>query len=92
MKLLGKWVRLADGRTGHVAGSTLDGYTVVIDGKIVIAKDVTAIPPPAAAEHPQPQRTAQRPIATSHEPPPPAIVQNPHGLPVLVSGKWSDPQ
>jgi hypothetical protein len=88
MKMLGKHVRLADGREGHVAGSTIDGYTIVIDGRIVIAapKDVTAIPTPAAPDLPPPQRTAQQPIQTSHEPP--ARVENPNRLSVLVSDKW----
>jgi hypothetical protein len=83
MKLLGKWVRLADGREGHVAGATIDGYTVVIDGRIITAKasEVTAIPPPPAAAHPEPVRTAG-PIRTNHEDMPR------NDLSILVSGKW----
>jgi hypothetical protein len=93
MKMLGKYVRLADGREGHVAGSGIDGLTVIVDGRIVMVlpKDVTAIPPPAAAEHPEPVRTA-RPIATSHEPPPNPFPSRPNPRGVLVDGRWSDPQ
>jgi hypothetical protein len=93
MKLHNKHVRLPDGREGYVAGSGLDGLTVIVDGRIVnvLPKDVTVIPPPAAAEHPQPVRTAQRAIQTHHDEENP-FPNRPHGLPVLVSGKWSDPQ
>jgi hypothetical protein len=92
MKLHNKHVKLPDGREGYVAGSGLDGLTVIVDGRIVhvLPKDVTVISPPAAAEHPQPVRTAQPPIQTSHEPNP--FPSRPHNLPVLVSGKWSEPQ
>jgi hypothetical protein len=94
MKLLGTFVRLADGREGHVAGSTIDGYTIVVDGRIVTAlpKDVTAIPAPYSPPIPEPVRTAQRPIKTSHEEPPNPFPSRPHNLSVLASGKWSDPQ
>jgi hypothetical protein len=87
LKMLGAWVRLPDGREGHIAGSGLDGLTVIVDGRIVHAANatVTVIPAPAAAEHPQPQRAAQN-FQTSHEPPP--RVENPNRLSVLVSDKW----
>jgi hypothetical protein len=94
MKLLGKWVRLPDGREGHIAGATIDGYTVVIDGRIVTAKDVTPIAPPAATEHPEPIRT-QAPIVTHHpldEELPAQVIANPLNMAVLVDGKWSLPQ
>jgi hypothetical protein len=89
MKMLGAWVRLADGRKGHVAGATIDGYTIVIDGRIVTAlpKDVTAIPAPYSPPIPEPERTAQRPIQTSHEEPPPVQrVEIPPGVSVMRNG------
>jgi hypothetical protein len=90
IKSLGTWVRLADGKVGHIAGATIDGYSVIVDGRIVTTKDVTPIPSPAAAEHPEPVRTPQRPIQTSHEPIPFPNRPSPRG--VLVDGRWSDPQ
>jgi hypothetical protein len=68
LKMLGSWVCLPDGSEGHIAGATLDGLTIVVDGRMVIAaaKDVTPIAPPAAAAHPEPQRTVQAPIKTHH--------------------------
>jgi hypothetical protein len=90
LKMLGTWVRLADGRTGHVAASGIDGLVVIVDGRMVTAKDVTPIAPPAAVAHPDPQRSAQRPIQTSHEPNP--FPNRPQGLSVLVNERWSDPQ
>jgi hypothetical protein len=92
LKMHGAHVRLADGRTGFVCGSGIDGLTVHLDeGRIVHAGNatVTVIPAPVAAEHPQPVRSAQRPIQTSHEPP---RVENPNRLSILVAEKWSDPQ
>jgi hypothetical protein len=66
LKMLGTWVRLPDGRSGHVAGMTLDGLSVIIDGRIVMVsmKDVTPIAPPPPAEHPEPVRAPQAPIKT----------------------------
>ena len=82
--------------TGHIVGHSLDGLTVqTTDGRIrsVPPALATVIPAPTPTDPTPLQRTVQRPIQTSHEPPvQPAIVQNPHNLPVLVSGKWSDPQ
>jgi hypothetical protein len=87
MKKLGKWVCLANGKVGHIVGETIDGLTVVVDGRIVHAlpKDVTVIPPPVAPEPPQPQRTVQN-FQTSHEPP--ARVEIPPGGSVMRDGKW----
>jgi hypothetical protein len=95
MKLHNAHVRLADGREGVVVASGLDGLTVIVDGRIVQAANstVTVIPAPAAPDLPPPQRTAQRPIQTSHEEPPRVqVIANPYGLPVLVDGRWSAPQ
>jgi hypothetical protein len=87
MKLHDKHVRLPDGRTGVVVGSGIDGLTVIADGRLVHehASKVEVIEPPAAADPPQPQRTAQN-FQTSHDPPP--RVENPNRLSVLVSDKW----
>jgi hypothetical protein len=76
LKMLGSLVRLPDGRTGHIAGSGLDGVNVICDGRVitVAAADLTAIPPPA---DPLPE---------------PARIANPLNMAVLVSGKWSEPQ
>jgi hypothetical protein len=92
MKLHNKHVRLPDGREGYVAGSGLDGLTVIVDGRIVHvhASAVTVIPGPAAAADPEPVRTPQRPIQTSHEEP--QFPSRPRGLSVLVNDKWSTPQ
>jgi hypothetical protein len=68
----GTHVRLSDGRTGFVCGSTIDGLTVHLDeGRIAhaLAKDVTVIPAPVATDPPPPQRTVQ-PIQTHHAEPP----------------------
>jgi hypothetical protein len=91
LKSLGTWVRLPDGRTGHVVASGIDGLAVQIDGRLVTVKpsDVTPIDPPAA-EYPEPQRSAQAPIQTSHEEPQFPSRPNPRGI--LVDGKWSEPQ
>jgi hypothetical protein len=86
LKMLGSWVRLLDGREGFVAGSTLDGLTVVVEGKIVVAKDVTAIPGPTPTEHPEPQRSAQPAIKTCHAEA--DIVVIPPGMSVLQNGQW----
>jgi hypothetical protein len=90
----GAHVRLPDGKVGHIVGHTLDGVSVVADGRLVHAlpKDVTEIPAPHSPPIPEPQRSANAPIQTSHEPPPAQVIANPNRLPVLVSGKWSDPQ
>jgi hypothetical protein len=89
MKLHNQHVRLADGKVGYVAGSGIDGLTVIVDGRIVHvhASTVTVIPPPAAPDLPPPVRTAQ-PMQTSHEPPP--RIANPNRLSVLVSERWVD--
>jgi hypothetical protein len=88
MKLHNAWVRLPDGREGTVVASGLDGLTIVTEGRIVHAANatVTVIPAPAAPPLPEPVRTAQAAIQTSHEPP--ARVENPNRLSVLVSDKW----
>jgi hypothetical protein len=88
IKLLGTHVRLSDGRTGHVAGSTIDGLSVVVDGRMVIAaaQDVTPIPPPAAADPPPPHRTAQASIKTCHDET--DIVVIPPGVSVMRNGQW----
>jgi hypothetical protein len=92
MKILGVWVRLPDGREGHVAASGIDGLVVIVQGRMVTVKpsDATVIPvpPPLAADLPEPVRTAQRPIQTHH----PLDEMPAHNLSVLVSGKWSEPQ
>jgi hypothetical protein len=91
----GTHVRLSDGRTGFVCGSGIDGLTVHLDeGRIThaLASTVTVIPAPAAPDLPEPVRTPQRLIQTSHEMPPAARVVIPPGMTVLVSEKWSDPQ
>jgi hypothetical protein len=93
LKSLGSWVRLPDGRTGHIAGSGIDGLSVIVDGRIVItaANDVTAIATPAAA-HPELVRVPQRPIQTHHTAEEPQFPSRPQGLSVLVNDKWSTPQ
>jgi hypothetical protein len=92
MKLHNQHVRLPDGREGYVAGSGIDGLTVIVDARIVhaAASTVTVIPPPAAPPLPEPVRTA-KPMQTSHERPIP-FPSRPQGLSVLVSEKWSEPQ
>jgi hypothetical protein len=86
LKSLGTWVRLPDGRVGHVAGMTLDGVAVIIDGRLITAaaKDLTAIDPPAA-EHPEPVRT-QAPIKTCHDEA--EVVVIPPGVSVMRNGQW----
>jgi hypothetical protein len=95
MKMHGAYVRLVDGREGFVVASGLDGLTIhTTEGRVAhaAASTVTAIPTPVAPDPPQPQRSTQRPIQTSHETPPVQRIANPLNMPVLVSGKWSDPQ
>jgi hypothetical protein len=93
LKALGTWVRLPDGRSGHIAGATIGGLTVIVDGRIVIAaaKDVTAIATPAGLPLPEPVRT-QAPIQTHHPLEEPQFPSRPQGLSVLVNDKWSTPQ
>jgi hypothetical protein len=92
MKLHNKHVRLPDGKVGVVVASGLDGLVIVTDGRIVNAleKDITVLPPPAAAPFPEPQRTTQAPIKTHHTAD--DMPADPFGMSVLVSGKWSEPQ
>jgi hypothetical protein len=91
LKMLGSWVRLPDGREGHIAGSGLDGLVIVSEGKIVHAlpKDVTPISPPPSTLSPY-----ARPIQTHHtaDDMPAQRIADPFGMSVLVSGKWSEPQ
>jgi hypothetical protein len=73
LNLLGSWVRLPDGRSGHVAASGIDGLVVIVDGQMVTVKpsEVTAIPAPTAAEHPEAD-----------------VVVIPPGVSVMRNGQW----
>jgi hypothetical protein len=89
LKLLGSWVRLPDGREGHIASFGIDGVSVQIGGRLVTAAaaDLTAVEPPAAAPFPEPVRT-QAPIKTCHAETDVVV----HGVSVMRDGRWSDPQ